>query len=136
MRPRSTRVGDQVKQGQQIRVAVVGPCAAGKSTLIPYLASAGYEARHPAQEHSYVQDMWQRVTKPDVLIFLDVSYEEARRRRPTIDGGPQRLAAQQERLAHARQNCDFYLDTSPLSRAEVRQAVFQFLGEPIPEEPA
>jgi RNase adaptor protein for sRNA GlmZ degradation len=95
------------------------------------LRAAGYEARHPAQEHSYVLDMWQRITKPDILIFLDVSYAAARRRRPFIDGGPQRLAEQQRRLAHARAHCDFYLDTSDLQPEQVRRAVFEFLGEPL-----
>jgi thymidylate kinase len=123
--------------GEQLRVAIVGPCSAGKSTLIPALRAAGYEARHPAQEHSYVLDMWQRITKPDILIFLDVSYVEARRRRPFLDGGPQRMAEQQRRLAHAREHCDFYLDTSDLQPEQVRRAVFEFLGEPIgTDEPA
>jgi len=26
------------------------------------------------QEHSYVKDMWLRLTNPDVLVFLDASY--------------------------------------------------------------
>lgn len=109
------------------RVAVVGPCSAGKSTLLPSLKAAGYEARQPAQEHSFVPDMWQRVTRPDILIYLDVSYPAARLRRPYIDGGPQRLADQQLRLVHARNHCDFYLDTSDLTPQQVRQAVLEFL---------
>lgn len=124
---------EAVEGGKPLRVALVGPCSAGKSTLVPVLRAAGYEARHPAQEHSYVQDMWQRITKPDVLIYLDVSYAAARRRRPYIDGGPQRLADQHARLAHARAHCDFYLDTSDLSPQEVRDAIFHFLGESPPE---
>lgn len=123
---------DEADAGRPLRVALVGPCSAGKSTLIPALRAAGYEARHPAQEHSYVQDMWQRITRPDVLIYLDVSYPAARQRRPFIDGGPQRLAEQHARLAHARAHCDFYLDTSELSPRQVREAVFAFLGEPPP----
>ena len=41
-----------------LRIAVVGPCASGKSTFAKALKAAGYEARHPAQEHSYVPNMW------------------------------------------------------------------------------
>ena len=112
-----------------LRVAVVGPCSSGKSTLTTALKAAGYEARHPAQEHSYVADMWQRVTQPDVLVYLDVDYANARARRPHIDGGPQRLAEQQFRLRHARDHCDFYLNTSGLSIGEVETAVFNFLAD-------
>ncbi len=111
-----------------LRVAVVGPCSSGKSTLTNALKAAGYEARHPAQEHSYVANMWQRITQPDVLVYLDVDYANMRARRPLTDGGPQRLAEQQHRLRHARENCDFYLDTSGLNVAEVETAVFNFLS--------
>lgn len=111
-----------------LRIAVVGPCSCGKSTLTKALKAAGYQARHPAQEHSYVPNMWQRLTQPDVLIYLDVDYPNVRLRRPHIDGGPQRLAEQHHKLRHARENCDFYLDTSGLSVVEVETAVFNFLA--------
>ncbi len=114
---------------KRLRVAVVGPCSSGKSTLTNALKAAGYQARHPAQEHSYVATMWQRLTQPDVLIYLDVDYPNMRSRRPHIDGGPQRLAEQHHRLRHAREHCDFYLDTSGLSMAEVETAVFNFLAD-------
>jgi len=110
-----------------VRIAVVGPCSSGKSTLTKSLKAAGFEARHPAQEHSYVANMWQRVTQPDLLVYLDVDYANMRARRPLTDGGPQRLAEQHHRLRHARELCDFYLDTSNLSAAEVKTAVFNFL---------
>jgi deoxyadenosine/deoxycytidine kinase len=112
-----------------LRVAVVGPCSAGKSTLSPALVDAGYETRQPAQEHSYLPNMWQRLSKPDILIYLDVSYEQARVRRPHINGGPERLQEQHRRLAHARQYCDYYLDTSDLTPEEVREAVLGFLRD-------
>ncbi|MDX1414130.1 MAG: hypothetical protein R3293_08055 [Candidatus Promineifilaceae bacterium] len=110
-----------------VRVAVVGPCSAGKSTLLPALKAAGYNARSPAQEHTIVPDLWQRNFQPDILIYLDVSYDAARERRPHIDGGPQRLADQHGKLAHALEHNDFYLDTSNLTPQEVREAVFDFL---------
>ncbi len=110
-----------------LRVAIVGPCSAGKSTLLPSLTAAGYEARQPAQEHSLVPDMWKRMTKPDILIYLDVSYPVARLRRPYIDGGPERLAQQHRRLAHARRCCDFYLDTSDYTPQQVRKAVLAYI---------
>ena len=115
-------------------IAVVGPCSSGKSSLTKALKSAGYEARHPAQEHSYVPNMWQRVTQPDLLIYLDVDYKNARLRRPHIDGGPARLAEQHHRLRHTREWCDFYLDTSGLRMDEVETAVFNFLSA-LPQVP-
>lgn len=115
-------------QTKPLLVAIVGPCSSGKSTLTEKLKVAGYKARHPAQEHSYVANMWQRITQPDVLIYLDVDYKNMRLRRPHIDGGPERLAEQKHRLRHAREWCDFYLDTSGLSAEEVETAVFHFLA--------
>ena len=63
-------------------IAVVGPCGAGKSTLVRELTRRGFHAREVAQEHSFVPAMWQRFTQPDLLIYLDVSREEAQRRMP------------------------------------------------------
>ena len=54
-------------------IGIVGPCGAGKTTLAQGLRGKGYRARAIVQEHSYVQDMWQRITKPDILIFLQAS---------------------------------------------------------------
>lgn len=110
-----------------LRVAIVGPCTSGKSTLARALAAAGYEARQPAQEHSYVPAMWQKMTRPDILIYLDVDYETVVARRPKNPGSPQRLDDQHHRLNHAHQHCDFYLDTSHLTPDEVRRQVFSFL---------
>lgn len=102
-----------------LRVAVVGPCASGKSTLIAALRAAGYDARHPAQEHSYVPDMWRRLVNPDVLIYLDLSHEAYRARRPHDDAGPEYLDMQRRRLAHARAHADLILDTSQMTSEEV-----------------
>ena len=55
---------------QRLLIGIVGPCAAGKSTLVADLAKHGYRTRHIAQEHSHVKDMWQRLTNPDLLIFF------------------------------------------------------------------
>ncbi len=114
---------------QTLKIALVGPCASGKSTLASELRAAGvrHEIRQPAQEHSYVANMWQRMTQPDLLVYLDVDFEHLRRRRPKNHGGPGRLAEQTERLAHARAHCDFYVDTSGLTPRQVKTAVLDFL---------
>jgi len=110
-----------------LRVAVVGPCASGKSTLVKALRAAGYEARHPAQEHSYVKDMWRRLVDPDVLIYLDISYEALLERRPFF-GERAYLEREQARLAHAREHADLYLDTSYLTAEQVWERVNAFLS--------
>lgn len=112
-----------------LRIALVGPCSSGKSTLAPTLKQIGYEVRQVAQEHSYVPNMWQRISKPDILIYLDVDYTTSLARRPFIDGGPQRLSEQRQRLQHARQHCDLYLDTSNLTPTQVQEQVLDFLQD-------
>jgi deoxyadenosine/deoxycytidine kinase len=112
-----------------LRVAIVGACASGKSTVVEALRQAGYDARHVAQEHSYVPAMWRRIGRPDVLVYLDVDYPSIRVRRPIGDFRPKHLEEQNRRLAHARTHCDLYLDTSDLEPAEVQKRVLVFLQE-------
>ena len=109
-----------------LRVAVVGPCASGKSTLTAALRAAGYEARQPAQEHSYVPDMWRRLVDPDVLIYLDISYEALLERRPHF-GERAYLEREKARLAHARAHADLVVDTSALLAEAVAARVAAFL---------
>lgn len=117
------------KSGSNLKVAVVGACAAGKSTLASYLQEEGYDTHHVAQEHSYVPNMWQRIGQPDVLIYLDVNFESIRARRPHLDFRPEDLAEQKRRLAHARQHCHLYLDTSELSITQVHDQTLSFLQQ-------
>lgn len=112
-----------------LRVAVVGACASGKSTLVAALREAGYDARHVVQEHSYVPDMWKRVGRPDVLVYLDVDYETIRARRPRMQFVPADLAEQKRRLDHARQKSDLYLDTGEMSPAEVEARALSYLEQ-------
>ncbi|MCZ7674546.1 MAG: hypothetical protein M5U34_49175 [Chloroflexi bacterium] len=105
------------------------PARRGKSTLAKALRQAGYEVKQPAQEHSYVANMWQRLTNPDILIYLDLDFENLQRRRPHNHGGPGRLAEQRQRLSHARTHCDLYLDTSNLSPATIQETALSFLAE-------
>ena len=109
-----------------LRIAVVGPCASGKSTLTAALRAAGYEARMPAQEHSYVPDMWLRLVNPDVLIYLDISYEALLARRPHF-GEREYLEREKARLAHARAHADLVVDTSALAAEAVAAQVMSLL---------
>ncbi len=110
-----------------LRVAVVGACASGKSTLVTSLLAAGYDARHVAQDHSFVPDMWQRIGRPDVLIFLDVNYETIKERRPNTTFRPADLAEQERRLAHARENCNLSINTNTLAPEEVLAQAISYL---------
>jgi deoxyadenosine/deoxycytidine kinase len=108
-------------------IGVVGPCAAGKSTLIANLTRLGYHTRHIAQEHSYVKDMWQRLTNPDLLVFLDASWPVTCQR-GKLDWTEAEWQEQQHRLRHARTNADLYLDTDGLSIGQVLERVEKFIA--------
>jgi cytidylate kinase len=107
-------------------IGLVGPCAAGKSTIGARLAQRGYRVKHIAQEHSYVKDMWKRITNPDVLIFLDASYPVTLERRK-LDWTQADYAEQHRRLAHARANADLYIFTDALEIEAVEQKIIDFL---------
>ncbi len=100
-------------------IAVVGVCAAGKSTLVKGLRAHGLNAREVLQEHSYVPNMWQRITKPDVLIFLDCSIETTRMRRSDRHFESWLLDEERHRLRHAREHCDLYIATDELTADEI-----------------
>jgi deoxyadenosine/deoxycytidine kinase len=110
----------------KLKVGVVGPCAAGKSTLVAGLGQHGYWGKHIAQEHSYVQDMWQRITNPDVLVYLDVSYPLTIQRRK-LDWTEDEYLEEIRRLRHARQHADLYLNTDAFTAQEVLFEVITFL---------
>ncbi|HEX7557217.1 MAG TPA: hypothetical protein VF338_11375 [Leptolinea sp.] len=109
-------------------VGIVGPCASGKSTLVSALHSETIRFRHIAQEHSYVPAMWQRLTNPDVLIFLDASYHQTCQR-CQLNWTEAEYAEQHRRLAHARLHADFYILTDDLTPLEVQNLVKQFLQQ-------
>ncbi len=109
-------------------VALVGPCAAGKSSLAQGLQAAGVHARQIAQEHSYVANMWQQLTDPDVLIFLDASFETCTKRKQ-LNWTHEEYAEQHRRLAHARAHCDVYVETDDLSKDQVLARVLEALGD-------
>lgn len=110
-----------------VLIGIVGPCGAGKTTLAEGLKRAGFPARAIAQEHSFVPDMWQRLTKPTRLVFLQASCSVAAGRRQ-MSWSEAEWQDQQHRLDHARQNADFYLDTDRLGIEQVLQVVLNFLA--------
>ncbi len=109
-------------------IGVVGPCGAGKSTLIAGLEREGFACRHIAQEHSYVPYMWQRLTHPDILIYLDASFGVCTRRR-RLNWMEADFAEQLRRLSHAREHASLVIDTDALSAAEVLERALTFIRE-------
>ena len=107
-------------------IGVVGPCGSGKSTLIAKLEKHGYACRHIAQEHSYVQAMWQIITKPDILIYLHASFPISTARRK-LTWQRTDHDEQYRRLAHARQHANVVIDTDALTPEQVLQKVLHFL---------
>lgn len=112
-------------------IAIVGVCAAGKSTLAAGLRNRGYNARGILQEHSYVPTMWQKITRPDILIYLDASLDNVRLRR-NDPGFPAELYEQELiRLHHARAHCHFFINTDYLTPAEVLAAAVDGLSRQV-----
>ncbi len=99
-------------------IGVVGPCGAGKSTLIRGLESHGYRCRHIAQEHSFAKQMWKVISKPDILIYLDCNFENSTLRRK-LNWQPADHEEQLRRLAHAREHADITIDTNTLDESGV-----------------
>jgi hypothetical protein len=109
------------------RISVVGVCSSGKTTLVTGLRALGYDARHCGQEHSYVPYMWQYISRPEVLIYLDASAEviQARRRNACMVTD---LQEQRQRLAHAREHCHIYVPTDALDEKDVLRSVLEQLA--------
>lgn len=112
--------------GRNPLIGVVGPCGSGKSTLIAALEGEGFRCRHIAQEHSYVPAMWQKITNPDVLIFLNSSFEVSTRRRK-LNWNEGDYAEQQRRLAHAREHANLLIETDSLTPEDVLATALRFL---------
>jgi cytidylate kinase len=112
-----------------LKIGIVGPCAAGKSTLIAGLQTYGYQARHITQEHSYVPDMWRKLVNPEILIYLDVSYRTSIKRKNLLSWTETDYVAQVKRLNHARTYANIYINTDELSAQEVLERIIKIIIE-------
>jgi hypothetical protein len=69
---------------------------------------------------------WKRLN-PDILVYLEVSYENTILRR-NLDWTYEEYAEQLRRLRHAHEHADLILDTNPLSFGEVIQSILTFIN--------
>src|SRR5215207_6484399 len=120
------RPGDaRVTPTESRKIVVVGPCAAGKLTLVTALRELGYDAHASGQEHSEIAMLWQH-SQPDVLIALAVDIGAVRDRRG--DSWPEWLHdLQVRRLAAASRAADLTVDTTTLSAQAVVARVIAYL---------
>jgi cytidylate kinase len=112
--------------GTKPLIGIVGPCGSGKSTLLDGLEKHGYTCRHIAQEHSYVQDMWQLITQPEFLVYLHASFPVSTAR-AKLDWQEKDYDEELRRLAHARDHADLSIETDELTPQEVLQKALDFL---------
>lgn len=104
-----------------MRIAVVGVCGSGKTTIVRALRQAGYDAYVVAQEHSIIPDLWKR-SHPDYLVVLEADLETIRQRRG--QSWPEWLyRTQRDRLADARANATVTVDTGALTVDETVRAI-------------
>jgi cytidylate kinase len=112
--------------GTKPLIGIVGPCGSGKSTLLAGLEKHGYTCRHIAQEHSYVQDMWQLITQPELLVYLHASFPVSTAR-AKLDWQEKDYDEELRRLAHARDHADLSIETDNLTPEQVLQKALDFL---------
>ena len=108
-----------------MKIAIVGVCASGKTTLVAGLREAGYDAYNVAQEHSCVHNFWAK-KNPDLLVMIDATLPAIHKRR-LVYWGEDRLVTQHKRLAYAKAHADLYIQTDELDAEAVRQKVIEFI---------
>lgn len=70
--------------------------------------------------------MWKKITNPDMLVYLDVSYPVTIQRR-RLNWTEAEYLEQLRRLSDARQHADLFVQTDSLNPEEVLQLVLDSL---------
>ena len=110
-----------------MKIAVVGVCASGKTTLVAGLKAAGFDAYNVAQEHSGIHDFWAK-RHPDILVMIDATMTAIHKRR-VVYWDESRLEVQHKRLADAKAHADLYIQTDQYNAQQVRDKVINFIQE-------
>lgn len=118
-----------------LKIAVVGRCASGKSTVVAELRSRGLDAYVVGQEHSGVSSLWNH-QDPDFVVFLDVTLAAVRNRRD--ENWPEWLYhSQAQRLHDAYSSADVRVNTAELGVDETIATILSALPEgTVYEEPS
>ena len=108
-----------------MRIAIVGVCASGKTTLVKGLKDAGYDAYNVAQEHSGIHNFWNK-HHPDVLIMIDATLPAIKKRR-LVFWDQERLDVQHKRLSDAKAHANLFIQTDAYTADEVREQVIDYI---------
>ena len=74
--------------------------------------------------------MWKRITNPDLLIYLNSSFEVSTQRRK-LNWNEAEYQEQLHRLDHARLHADLIIETDNLSPMEVLERALSFIVSKI-----
>jgi len=108
-----------------MRIAIVGVCASGKTTLVKGLKDAGYDAYNVAQEHSGIHNFWNK-HHPDILVMIDATLPAIKKRR-LVFWDQERLDVQHKRLADAKEHANLFIQTDAYTADEVREQVIDYV---------
>ena len=108
-----------------MRIAIVGVCASGKTTLVKGLKDAGYDAYNVAQEHSGIHNFWNK-HHPDILVMIDATLPAIKKRR-LVFWDQERLDVQHKRLADAKEHANLFIQTDAYTADEVREQVVDYI---------
>ena len=108
-----------------MRIAVVGVCASGKTTLVKGLKDAGYDAYNVAQEQSGIHNFWNK-HHPDILVMIDATLPAIKKRR-LVYWDQERLDVQHKRLADAKAHANLFIQTDAYNADEVREQVIDYI---------
>jgi broad-specificity NMP kinase len=112
---------------QPRRVAIVGTCASGKSSVVARLRVRGVDAFAVAQEHSVVSELWNH-RQPDHVVVLEARLETVRARRDDPVWPEWIYDLQQERLISAREHADVVVQTDDRGLDEVVDTIINALA--------
>ena len=104
-----------------VKIALVGGCGSGKTTIAAELKRAGHDAYIVGQEHSEVRTLW-AVRSPEAVVYLHVTLDVVRERRGEHWPG-WLYKKQQQRLKNAYEAADVHVNTAEQTVEESVEAI-------------